>query len=322
MQNLETIHKITHLLSQWRVYTELSSSIQLNDVNNTNEDLGVLLLNKIYGWKLENLNKNRANFPAIDLGDSENKIGVSITATNTSMYISEKIKTNIKHKIYETFTNHYFFITTKKKDYTTEFDTEGKYAFDKTKNIIDIEDLLKATKNLPIEIQQEVLSILESNVSKFKGNFIEDITPQDIAKMLNEFSAQNPSLINSISDTIRKIQRTDFSAKNKINNLSEGYIKLIQQQSLPFFEQFRVFLEKFENRDFKKIYFNITSDLQKVILVKRTEYEKFDDIFAAIEETYKAKVPALVADRRTLQILLHFMYFQCDIGESRNDNAR
>jgi len=299
MQNLQTIHKIIQLITQWRIYTEYSSSLLFNDVNNTNEDLAVLLLNKIYGWKLENLNQKKTNFPAIDLGDNENKIGVSITATNTSTYIREKIKTNIEHKIYETFPNHYFFITTKKKDYTTEFDTEGKYAFDKTKNVIDIEDLLKAIKNLPIEIQQEVLSILESNVSKFKGNFIEDITPQDIAKML-----------------------TNFSAKNKINNLSEGYIKLIQQQSLPFLEQFRVFLEKFENRDFKKIYFNITSDLQKVILVKRTEYEKFDDIFAAIEETCKAKVPALVADRRTLQILLHFMYFQCDIGESRNDNAR
>jgi len=321
MQNLQTIHKIIQLITQWRIYTEYSSSLLFNDVNNTNEDLAVLLLNKIYGWKLENLNQKKTNFPAIDLGDNENKIGVSITATNTSTYIREKIKTNIEHKIYETFPNHYFFITTKKKDYTTEFDTEGKYAFDKTKNVIDIEDLLKAIKNLPIEIQQEVLSILESNVSKFKGNFIEDITPQDIAKMLNEFSAQNPSLINSISDTIREIQRTNFSAKNKINNLSEGYIKLIQQKSLPFFEQFRVFLEKFENRDFKKIYFNITSDLQKVILVKRTEYEKFDDIFAAIEETCKAKVPALVADRRTLQILLHFMYFQCDVGENKNDNT-
>ena len=321
MQNLQTIHKIIQLITQWRIYTEYSSSLLFNDVNNTNEDLAVLLLNKIYGWKLENLNQKKTNFPAIDLGDNENKIGVSITATNTSTYIREKIKTNIEHKIYETFPNHYFFITTKKKDYTTEFDTEGKYAFDKTKNVIDIEDLLKAIKNLPIEIQQEVLSILESNVSKFKGNFIEDITPQDIAKMLNEFSAQNPSLINSISDTIREIQRTNFSAKNKINNLSEGYIKLIQQKSLPFFEQFRVFLEKFENRDFKKIYFNITSDLQKVILVKRTEYEKFDDIFAAIEETCKAKVPALVADRRNLQILLHFMYFQCDVGENKNDNT-
>lgn len=140
--------------------------------------------------------------------------------------------------------------------------------------------------------------------------------------MLNEFSAQNPSLINSISDTIREIQRTKFPVKNKINNLSEGYIKLIQQQSLPFFEQFRLFLGKFENINYKKIYFNITSDLQKVILVKRTEYEQFDNIFAVIEETCKEKVPALVADRRTLQILLHFMYFQCDIGESENDNAR
>ncbi|MFH0889321.1 MAG: ABC-three component system protein [Planctomycetota bacterium] len=322
MQNLQTTHKIMQLLTQWRYYTEYSSSVLLNDVNNTNEDLAVLLLNKIFGWELKNLNKKQTNFPAIDLGDIEHKIGVSVTATASSDYIHEKIKINIEHEVYKTFPNHYFFITTKKRGYTTKFNTQGKYVFDKSKNIIDIEDLLKEIKNSSIEIQGEILLILENNVSRLKSGFIEDITPQDIAEMLGAFSAQNPNLINNISYSIRKIHRTKFPTKNKINNLSEGYIKLIQQQSLPFFEQFRTFLEKFENKAFKEIYLNITGDLQKRILVKRTEYDKFDGIFSEIEDICKRQSEALVADRRRLQILLHFMYFQCDIGENENDNTR
>jgi hypothetical protein len=321
MDNLQLIHNIVLQLTHWRVYTELSSSIQLNDVNNTNEELAVLILNKVYGWNLVNLNNTKTNFPAIDLGDIKNGIGVSVTATDTSTYIKDKIGINIEHEIYKTYPTHYFLITTKKKNYTTDFDTHGKYTFDKSQHIVDTEDLLKAIKKLPVEKQEEVLSILESNVYKLKGNFIEDITPQDIAKVLEGFSAQNPILINNISDSIRIIQRTEFPKKNKINNLSEDYIKLIQQQSLPFFEQLRVFLEKFENRIFKKIYYNIIADLQKEILIKRTDYAEFDDVFEAIEETCKAKAPELVADRRTLQILLHFMYFQCDIGENKNDNT-
>src|SRR3990170_131497 len=159
MENLETIQKITKILTYWRVYTEYSSSIYLNDVNNTNEDLVTILLNKVYGWKLENLNKTQANYPAIDLGDRKNKIGISVTATNTSTYIHERIETNIKHKVFETFPNHYFFITTKKKDYSTNFDTQGNYKFDKSKNIIDTFDLLEEIKKLSIEIQKEVLTI-------------------------------------------------------------------------------------------------------------------------------------------------------------------
>jgi len=321
MENLQLIHNILDQLTYWRIYTELSTSILLNDVNITNEELSALVLNKIYGWKLENLNSAKANFPAIDLGDKKSGVGVSVTATNTSTYIKDKIAKNITHKIFEIYPAHFFFITTKKIRYTKDFETKGKFAFDKNKHIIDIDDLLKAIIGLSEDKQQEVLLILEKHVSKHKGKFIEDITPQDIAKVLEGFSTQNPDLINSISESIRKIYRTEFQVKNRINNLSEGYIKLIQQQSLPFFEQFSSFLEKFENRNLKKIYYNITTDLQKEILVKRTDYSEFDEIFEVIEETCNAKAPELVADRRTLQILLHFMYFQCDIGENKNDNA-
>lgn len=318
MGNLELIRKIIEQLTHWRVFTELSSASQLNDVNNTNEDLSCLILNEIYKWNLLNLNTQKANFPAIDLGDIKNGIGISVTATDTSDYIKDKIGKNITHKVYETYPAHYFLITTSKKNYSTEFDTKGKYTFDKSKNILDIEDLSKAIKAISDDDKKaRILSILERNVYKLKGRFIEDITPQDIAKVLEEFSNQNPSLIKSISTSIQSIHRTDFQEKNKINNLSEGYIKLIQQESLPFFEQFAKFLEKFENRNFKKIYYNITSDLQKVILVKRNNFEEFDQVFETIEEICKDQVSALLADRRTLQILLHFMYFQCDIGENK-----
>ena len=314
MENLGTIHQIVKNLSYWRVYTEYSSSIYLNDVNQTNEDLVALLLNIVYGWNLGNLNNSKANYPAIDLGCNVARIGVSVTASNTSTYIHEKIETNIKHKVFETYPTHYFFITTKKKDYTTDFDTQGKFTFDKTRHIIDTFDLLEDIKKLPIEKQVDVLDVLERYATKFSSKFIEEITPQDISDLLTEFSSQNPTLTNSISDSITEIHRTAFPVKNEINNLSEGYIKLIQEHSLPFFKQFEDFLSRFENNALKNIYLNIVSDLQQVILINRSDFDKFDDIFMAIEETCKVKLPLLINDRRILKILLHFMYFQCDIG--------
>ncbi|TAD84699.1 MAG: hypothetical protein EAY75_12630 [Bacteroidetes bacterium] len=319
MENLQLNYKIRQQLTYWRMFTELSSSSQYNDVNKTNEDLSCQVLNEIFEWNLINLNTIKPNFPAIDLGDDKKGIGISVTATDDSKYIKEKIKINIKHKIYQTYPTHFFLITTSKKKYTAEFDTKGFYTFDKSKNILDIQDLFDEIEKQSYnkEKQKKILSILENNVYKLKGNFIEDITPHDIAKVLEEFSSQNPDLIKNISVSIQSIHRTDFPQKNRINNLSEGYIKLIQQESLPFFEQVAKFLEKFENRNFKKIYYNITTDLQKTILVKRADFEEFDQIFETIGNICKEQVPQLLAERRTLQILLHFMYFQCDIGENK-----
>ncbi|MCX8473772.1 MAG: hypothetical protein ORN85_08995, partial [Sediminibacterium sp.] len=194
---------------------------------------------------------------------------------------------------------------------------KGKYTFDKNVHILDNIDLLKAIKALnDIAKQKKIFSILESRVFKLKRPFLEDITSQDIVKILEAFSNQNIELNRNISASIQSIHRTNFAEKNKINNLSEGYIKLIQQESLPFFEQFANFLERFENRSLKKIYYNITSDLQKKILVKRSDFEEFDLIFETIVNICKEQAPQILADRRTLQILLHFMYFQCDIGEN------
>lgn len=317
MQNLTIIREITALLTHWRVYTELSSAVQLNDVNNTNEDLSGLILNKLYAWNLENLNNEKANYPAIDLGDIVNQVGVSVTATSASTYIHEKIKTNIDHKVYANYPNHHFFITTKKLKYSAIFDTQGKYFFDKNKHIIDIEDLLKRVKILELDIQKDVLKILEDNVSKLRGKFIEDITPQDIARILNEFSIQQPTLINNISISIKKLDRTKVIEKNIINNLSKEYFNYIQQESLPFFDQINEFLEQFSNRNLKKIYFNITNDLQKIILLKRNEFQNFDEVFSAIEDNCKNTIPSLADDRRILRILLHFMYFQCDLGQNK-----
>jgi hypothetical protein len=316
-QNTTTVNKLLMLTSIWRVYTEHCTALSLNDINNLNEDITAKLLNLAYDWDLKNLNEEKKNYPAIDLGDRSKQIGVSVTATRGADYVHSRIETNITNEVYKTFPQHYFYITTNPVNYSVTFDTKGFYPFDKKIHIMDSFTLSEKLKGLKEEKQKEAIKILESYVVKFKFDFVEDLTPNDVVEILKEFNKQNPQLISLVSPEIAKIQRTGFSEKNTLNNLSEGYIKLIQQSSLPFFEQLSSFLSKVENQEIKEIYLNIVGDLQKVILVKRSEYVFFDEIFTIIEETCKAKFPELVKNRRKLQILLHFMYFQCDIGENK-----
>jgi hypothetical protein len=316
-QNTTTVNKLLMHLSVWRIYTEHCTALSLNDINNLNEDITTKLLNLAYDWDLKNLNEEKKNYPAIDLGDKSKQIGVSVTATRGADYIHSRIETNITNEVYKTFPEHYFYITTNPVNYTATFDTKGCYLFDKKTHIMDSFTLSEKLKGLTEEKQKEAIRILESYVVKFKFDFVEELTPNDIVEILKEFNKQNPQLISHVSPEISKIQRTSFSEKNTLNKLSEGYIKLIQQNSLPFFEQLSSFLSKSENQEIKEIYFNVVGDLQKIILVRRNEYFLFDEIFTFIEETCKAKFPELAKNRRKLQILLHFMYFQCDIGENK-----
>jgi len=315
-QNTATTNKLLMLMSIWRVYTEHCTTLSLNDINNLNEDILAKLLNVAYDWNLKNLNEEKKNFPAIDLGDKSKQIGVSVTATRSAEYVHNKIETNIKNEVYKKFPHHYFYITTSPVNYSATFDTMGLYDFDKATHVMDSFTLTERFKGLPEQKQKEAIAILESYVVKFKYDFVEDITPVDIVNILQEFTKQNPQLISQLSLEIAKIQRTSFSDKNTLNNLSEGYIKLIQQNSLPFFEQLSTFLSKPENQEVKNSYLNVVGDLQQVILVKRNEYVYFDEVFKVIEETCKARFPELIKNRRKLKILLHFMYFQCDIGEN------
>lgn len=228
----------------------------------------------------------------------------------------KKIETNIKNEVYKTFPQHYFYITTSPVNYTVTFDTKGLYVFDKTTHVLDSYTLTEKLKGLPEQKQKEAITILEDYVVKFKYDFAEDLTPGDFVDILQEFTKQNPNLMPQVSIETAKIQRTSFSDKNILNKLSEGYIKLIQQNSLPFFEQLSAFLSRPENLEVKNTYLNVVTDLQQVILVKRSDFVYFDEIFNVIQERFKAKSPDLVKNRRKLQILLHFMYFQCDIGEN------
>lgn len=315
-QNTAIFNKLLMHMSIWRAYTEHCTALSLNDINNLNEDISSKLLNVAYNWDLKNLNEEKKNYPAIDLGDKSRQIGVSVTATRSADYIHNKIETNIKNEVYKTFSNHYFYITTGPVNHSTTFDTKGYYTFDKATHIMDSSTLAEKLKGLTEQKQKDAIGILESYVVKFKCDFVEDLTPDDIVDILQEFTKQNPHLISQVSVEIAKIQRTSFIDKNTLNNLSEGYIKLIQQSSLPFFEQLSSFLSRPENQEVKNSYLNVVGDLQQVILVKRSEYVYFDEIFKIIEETCKTKHPELSKNRRKLQILLHFMYFQCDIGEN------
>lgn len=91
-------------------YVSLNSSLSLFDIHRNMETFFVTLLNMLYGWNLVDLNIEKANHPAIDLGDIDKGLAVQVTADGSTTKMKETISKLEKHGLNETYKKILFVI--------------------------------------------------------------------------------------------------------------------------------------------------------------------------------------------------------------------
>jgi hypothetical protein len=81
---------------------EIRGSMNILDLNIHSEDFYLHLLNAVFGWKLENLNKVQQNSPGIDLIDRTNKYIIQVSSTATKRKIESALSKKLDgYKGYE-----------------------------------------------------------------------------------------------------------------------------------------------------------------------------------------------------------------------------
>ncbi len=202
---------------------EILNCVNFYDINIMAEDFYAKLLNKIYGYNLRNLNVYEKNAPAIDLGDDGNKLSFQVTSDNDSEKIKKTIEKFIEHEQYLKYDRLIMLILTKKKRYTTTFDTKGLFSFDKSKDIIDYTDLIKDIKDKDTKALGELGSFLEDElVSKLQKSKATQASEVDTIIDLIEFITKNrekKERRDSIIDPEYKIERRfkEFAERLKNN---------------------------------------------------------------------------------------------------------
>lgn len=153
--------KITHALSTFSCEIQVKANLNLLDDNVFSEDIIKELLNECMGWDLQNLNKHSKNYPGIDLGDKEKKIGVQVTSNKSGKKIRESLDTVKKNDVDKTFYKIYFFILGKKQNsYTVNFDDFPSLDVSED-NIWDFSDVIKWCKYYDTEKLIRIWEILQ-----------------------------------------------------------------------------------------------------------------------------------------------------------------
>ena len=192
MKKQEKIAYVQSKIAYWLSYVTLSNYQSFTDINRMSEGFLMNLLNKVFNYNLENLNKSTNNFPGIDLGDFNTKIAFQVTSERTSDKIVDsytKIYNNsFNNKLIGDVFNSkiYFFIITdswnpKFKDTTlSKIKIISNNRFSK-EDIITVSDLLKSI----VELYDNDYSRFDE-IYKLISDNIDDLPPLKSDKVILE----------------------------------------------------------------------------------------------------------------------------------------
>lgn len=101
---LTQLQRIAALIDYWLIEIKTHNYESYTDINKAGEDLSRQLLNLIYEYELEDLNKIKRNFPGLDIGDQKKAmVGFQITSTNTRKKLIHTLTEVVKHGLHKVF---------------------------------------------------------------------------------------------------------------------------------------------------------------------------------------------------------------------------
>lgn len=109
---------------------------------------------------------------------------------------------------------------------------------------------------------------------------------------------------------------TDKERKNALNQVCDYYFSEIKNHSLKYFDMIDGFLKDPRNKEYRLKYENTTSDIRGFIQ-KNIGGHSFVDLLETISDRISGADPNADVHRvrKLVRVFVHFMYFNCDIGQ-------
>jgi hypothetical protein len=248
----------------------ISSKIKRADysVNKQVEGFYCDLLNLMYGWNLEK--PDSPIYPAIDLESKTSNLGVQVTSQKGFTKVQKTLTLFDKHH-FKKLNRVIILNILSKTNHTKDF--KSKVSFDKSNDIIDIDDILNEIENFDTIKIKEIESFIIREIPYYMGKLT---TEDDLLRNRIDFrniKPKNCEKFIELSDDISDL----LEFKNEIENLHSKLLKLSNRQRMGVF----AFLSK-SNKDILEVPINTWSH----ILIDSFGFKSHElsNLLAVIEE--------------------------------------
>ena len=118
--------------------------------------------------------------------------------------------------------------------------------------------------------------------------------------------------------------RVSYEQKNAINNMSAEYANEQRKKYLKETAQIYKFLSAPENIELQRLYESVVDEFQFKIIAKRKNYQKFDEVMEYLVDLLFNRDVLLrqKKHKRLTRAMLFYMYWNCDIGENSDVEAK
>ncbi len=147
-------------------------------------------------------------------------------------------------------------------------------------------------------------SLFDSFPSRFSWDDLHGV----ITELHNNLAIADPS-----TESKYDFSSINLEHKNELNQLGADYFAVMRDHHEPYFARIEEFLKAPINVSVADLYHQIVDELRSKVAVRQSQFDSFETILMLIYDSAKNN-PELKRKGKTLNILLSFMYFQCDIG--------
>lgn len=121
--------------------------------------------------------------------------------------------------------------------------------------------------------------------------------------------------LNSSAQSGFDFSEIDIAKKNELNRVGNEYFNSVIVGHQPYFGRIQLFLHDPINLEIVQKYYQVIDEIRAKIAVSRNEDERFEYFLNLFADTaVKNQNNGRGKNRQTLNILLSFMYVNCDIG--------
>lgn len=168
------------------------------------------------------------------------------------------------------------------------------------------------------------LGSLPGIVRKHKLDFLSPIRvePQELREVIIALHEHKTAAISRAESKWNFASYPGIAEKNRVNRMEDRYFRSsIRRNSEPHFAAIRTFLQNPRNELLSDRYHESADEIQAKIMTHRQKFGGFDEVLESFCDSLVESEPKLLEPgrKRLVRILLHYMYCNCDVGESGSE---